>query len=204
MTIAAGEFPAQDLIEGNGRIDHVLWRGPGFHTLASTIVFSQELNGVWMSDHYGVLTTLEVDPIGGGNGPMPSMIPNPVYDRDDGGRASRLIRVSDQWLRCAAPASEELLGTEANASETFTHSCELPAMDLVSHEKGVTFLNESTSKISIRVRPKFTTLGRVWARQTVSLDPGHAAAYFFDPDAEYEFGVRGGGKAAFGGFKSDQ
>ena len=60
MQIAAGEFPVQDLITGNERIDYLLMHGPGMSTLASTLMFTAPRRGIWMSDHYGVLSTIAV------------------------------------------------------------------------------------------------------------------------------------------------
>jgi endonuclease/exonuclease/phosphatase family metal-dependent hydrolase len=56
-TIAAGLVPSQAADKGSERVDYVFSRGSILKPLASTLVFTTPLDGVWMSDHYGIFTT---------------------------------------------------------------------------------------------------------------------------------------------------
>jgi hypothetical protein len=93
LTIGAGQLPAQDALEKNERIDYIYARGPRLKTLASTVMFTKPYGGFWMSDHYGVLTTLSIDGTG-----APGDAPNPTTDTENGGAPGRakVVKFGDE------------------------------------------------------------------------------------------------------------
>lgn len=196
MTIASGQFPAQDTPAQNERIDYLFMHGPEMQTLASTLTFTAPVNGVWMSDHFGVFSTIAV---GKDSGTVPGEYPNPLRDRDNPGRLGEIIHVTDEMLYCYLDSEKQL-----PSSESGLKNCELPWLDDVSAEHGITFINESSYKILIRVRPVLKGQGQVWARQRTDLDIGHVASFFFDPGLlNYTFGIKSDLGAVYGSLRSD-
>ena len=72
--LGSGQLPAQNIIGTDHRIDYIFAKGPTHKTLASTLMFTHPFQQVFMSDHYGVLSTVAF----GGD---PSVTaPNPLND----------------------------------------------------------------------------------------------------------------------------
>ena len=172
MTIAPGLFPVQDQVTPRNRIDFVLTRGPEMQTLASTLVFTTPRRGIWMSDHSGLLSTIAV---GAPSDPAP--VPNPLSDRENMGVQGKVLHVTDDLLLCkdleaGTALAAETLATETLASQSKMSACDMPSLGLVSWEHGLTFINDSHYNVTIRIRPRFGSGGRVWARSHDVLGPG--------------------------------
>jgi hypothetical protein len=163
LTIAPGQFPAQDTITPSEWIDYIWARGPNVTTLASTLTFTAPLDGVWMSDHYGVTSIVSV-----GDGPAASPVPNPIIDRPDAGPDSQIVHVTNELMSCDTPECIHELGDMQ-----------------VTAEKGMTFINDSGTSL----RVECDSQGWVWPRNYAELDPGQAAAFFFTPGYDYKFVV---------------
>ena len=76
--LGAGQLPAQDTMGANNRIDYIFARGPSHKTLASTIVFTHPFEKIFMSDHYGVLSTIAF----GEDSLSSTVVPNPLNDSE--------------------------------------------------------------------------------------------------------------------------
>ena len=161
MSISPAQFPKQATIGGNERIDYLLTRGPEIRTLASTMVFTQPLHDVWMSDHMGVMSTLAV-----GDVATEGSYPNPIRDSENIEK-SLVIHLNHDNLFCENAADCTVI---------------LPDSD-ISSSMGITFINETKGYI----RLKITGTGHIWNQDHTILAPKEATAFYFDPHSTYEF-----------------
>ncbi len=165
ITIGAGLFPVQDEIEGNNRIDYILAKGPAIQTLAATRIFTKPIDDLWMSDHYGLMSTFAINGVPDGT-KLP--YPNPEQDRDELEGLSSIVHVSDDNFSC----------DEEGCTHTLRNQ-------MVSAERGITLFNETDHKIKIRISGD----GTIWPKTSVTLSPGKVTAFFFQRSHEYQFEV---------------
>jgi hypothetical protein len=163
MTLGPGQFPAQDAAGPGTRIDYVWARGPGISTLASTLTFTAPVNGVWMSDHYGVTSWISVGD--DASAPPP---PNAIVDSQDPPGPTTVLNVTDELMSCDTPHCIH----------------DLPDQQ-VSAARGVTVTNGS--KTSLRV--ECDSPAHVYPRNWADLDPGQTASFFYTPGADYSIVV---------------
>lgn len=158
VTIGPGQFPAQNDINGNEHIDYVMMRSKNYTPLASTLIFTEPYNGVWMSDHAGVMSTFL---LGKNEGPLPQ-VPNPVRDAVRPSEASQIVEITDDTLVCDADGCQH----------------EMPELK-ASTASGLTFINHSHRKVHVTV----TGDARIWPRNFEALPPGKSTAFFFEEGA---------------------
>ncbi len=162
MTISPGLFPKQATLSPDHRIDYIFALGPKIKTLASTVVFNQPENHVWMSDHYGVLSTIAV----GGNAPAGVKYPNPMRDVVRGDH-SLVIHLNDTNLTCDQ-----------------VEKCTTQFPDaVISAAKGITFINDTGKKVKVTVNGK----GHVWPRKYTTLKKTEATTFYFSPGETHRF-----------------
>jgi hypothetical protein len=155
MTLAPNQVPAQSAIEGDLRIDYILAKGDEIQTKASTIVFTEPLNGVWMSDHYGIESTIELGPT------SEALLPNEITDRTHSIPQSRVVEITDHNLFCDSEGCRhQLADLDVNAAS------------------GITFLNHTHKALEITLKSD----GRVWPGKFALPRSGRVTAFFFDPD----------------------
>jgi hypothetical protein len=169
MTIAPGQFPAQSDMGGDDRIDYIAARGPSVKTLASTIVFTHPYNGFWMSDHYGVLSTVAIDE------PNAAPVANPLTDSDGQTPApTTVLEITDETFR---PCHKRI-------------DCEIKLpKQVVGGYKGFALVNKSSDSISAKI-----TRGDkrdVLPARSTSLNAGQASAFYFAKSGEYRIRVIG-------------
>jgi hypothetical protein len=164
LTVASNQFPSQDTIDGDLRIDYILSRGKGMTPLASTIGFTEPLNGVWMSDHFGVMSSFALGESLQGELPV---LDNPDHDRTHSISKTRVIEITDQDLYCTSKGCSHSLG----------------ALD-VSTLTGVTFINRTKRLLEVDLSGK----GKIWPTPFAFLKPDRVAAFFFDvKNSTYSF-----------------
>ncbi len=171
MTIAPGLFPKQDESAGNERIDYVFAKGSDLKTLASTVVFTKTERSLWMSDHYGVFSTLAI----GAYDPSVSY-PNPLRDSPDSDQhPSLVVHLNDQNLACDSDEDQD--------HDDCTHF--LPDAE-VSASHGITFINDTKKAVKI----SFSGTASVLARSHDRLAAGKRTTFYFEPKGEYSFSAR--------------
>ncbi|MBI3555300.1 MAG: endonuclease/exonuclease/phosphatase family protein [Deltaproteobacteria bacterium] len=165
INLGAGMLPTQDTIGTNGRIDYVFARGNRIRVLASTVMFTHPYNGFWMSDHYGVLTTLALDDA------QVAAPPNPLTDSDDVVPAlTKVLEVTDSHF---APCEKEI-----------DCDLELPAQGLIAM-RGIAVVNKSGDKIHVKISGP----ARALPSPSSSLDAGHASSFVFTQPGNYDLVV---------------
>ncbi len=162
MTIAPGLFPAQATLGGNDRIDYIFTLGQNTHTLASTVAFTHTLNDLWMSDHYGVVSSIVV----GGDAPASTIFPNPTRDSVTDEHAL-VIHLTDENLTC---------------DQVSKCTTEFPDSE-ISAAKGITFINDTSHKVRITINGS----GQVWPRNHDVIKKNQATAFYFTPGEEHSF-----------------
>ena len=165
MTIAPGLFPKQAEIGPANRIDYVLASGPQIKTLASTMIFTNTINDIWMSDHSGLFSTIVV----GGDAPAGASYPNPIRDLSPPSTPTWIINLNKDSMKCSAPL--KCVQTLPNRA--------------VSAALGVTFTNQTAYLMHI----KWSGSGQVWARPEDTLGKGESTTFYFDPNIHYTFTV---------------
>ena len=164
MSIAPNQVPAQNVIEGDNRIDYILSHGPGMKVLASSIAFTETLNGVWMSDHFGMKSTFVLGETDAASTPV---VANPYRDRTRSFPPSRVIEVTPDQLFCNRSGCSHSMGPLETPSAT-----------------GVTFINSTKHMIHVDIEGT----GRVWPSNFAFVGPGKVAAFFFDEGSgQYSF-----------------
>ena len=89
--LGSGQLPAQNTMGVDRRIDFIFAKGPTHKTLASTLMFTHPFHQIFMSDHYGVLSTIAFggDPSAVASNPLndsvglPPEAPTLVFDVTD-------------------------------------------------------------------------------------------------------------------------
>ena len=160
MTIAPGQLPAQNTESGNDRIDFIIAKSPKVTTLASSLIFTERMNGIWMSDHFGVMSTVllgDSTTPPSGTPPIPP-VPNPVRDRKQTGEPSQVIEVTDQNFNC----------DQAGCAH------ELPQIN-ASSDTGVTFVNHTSHRFRIDI----TGDKDIFPREYTLVLKGKVASFYF-------------------------
>lgn len=164
FTIASGLVPSQTDDKVSLRDDYVFVHSPTLKPLASTLVFTQPLGGVWMSDHYGNYTVL-----GEAGTPTP---PNPSHDAEvfpD----TQIVSITTPLFLCA----EDFEGPPCQGTI---------AAATVEGARGVTFENNSDFYVDIEVQGP----GVIFAIPTAGLSPGDRTAVTFNTPGEFTYTVR--------------
>jgi len=167
MTIAPGQLPAQNEESGNDRIDYIIAKSPKATVLASTLIFTERQNGIWMSDHFGVMSTILL----GDTATTPSAVsvPNPVRDRSQPGELSQVIEVTDQNFHCDQDGCAH----------------ELPQIN-ASSDTGVTFVNHTSHRFRIEIDGDTD----IFPREYTLVLKGKVASFYFAKGAHpYRFTV---------------
>jgi endonuclease/exonuclease/phosphatase family metal-dependent hydrolase len=168
MQLAGDLFPSQSDESHSRRIDHVYTMGDELKTLASTMVFTAPLEGVWMSDHYGLLATIGV------NGEMPSSIPNPARDHEGELLPTHMLELTPKMFQCDGPSIDRRCGSRLSPFYVVG-----PRGLTIVNVKGVGFL-----------KVQFRGPGDVFASSHASLDNGERASFVFSKDGNYSFVAR--------------
>jgi hypothetical protein len=170
LTLGAGQFPDQSDPGPDHRIDYVLARGPDTHVLASTVYFTRPYGGFWMSDHYGVLSTLVI----GRDPGVP--VPNPLTDTPGDSPSteppapSQVIEVTDKdFSSCAKGAT-----------------CDFTPSPLAVGPRGFALVNKSSRDVEVSI----WGTGRGFPRKGSKLKPGQASAFVFRKPGPYIATIR--------------
>jgi hypothetical protein len=165
MDLGAGQLPSQNTIGGDGRIDFVFAHGPKVKTLASTVVFTHPINRFWMSDHYGVFSTIQF----GDDDPPP--VANPVTDSDDlpAPDNTRVLEIGD---RDFDPCSDQV-------------DCELSLPEQEVGSKGFAIVNRSSDTIMAEIDGPMTAL----PSRNTRLDTDHASSFVFIIPGDYTLSI---------------
>ncbi|MGZ3689351.1 MAG: endonuclease/exonuclease/phosphatase family protein, partial [Bdellovibrionota bacterium] len=164
IVIGAGQYPPQnDANSANcEQIDFVLLRGAG-KTLASTLIFTAPVDKIWMSDHYGVFSTIAFD----GVQPSPPL-PNPERDSPIL-PPTALLSISPRVLACE-----------------FDDGCSKLLADLNAHEpKGFTVRND----VAINLRIQVYGPGRIMSYSSVDLKPGEISGFAFTEPGDFRYRI---------------
>ncbi len=161
MTVAPGLIPKQAKLGTNDRIDYVFAKGPLVTSLASTIIFNEPIENQWMSDHFGVLSTIAF----GGVPASGQDYPNPLREEVHPDTFSLNLHLS---------------------RESFSQANPDHILQAVSASRGVTFVNDSPWRLKIN----WTGSGLVWASNHVKLKKHEASAFYFDPNETYRFTIK--------------
>ncbi|MBI3555895.1 MAG: endonuclease/exonuclease/phosphatase family protein [Deltaproteobacteria bacterium] len=167
MELGGYLFPDQAGENSSGRIDHLYALGRGISPLASTIVFNLPINGVWMSDHYGLLTTYNT------GGPA-SPVSNPA--RDFGGfiLPTHIQDIRAQNFYCGGPS----IGRSCHNSL---------APYYVVGPKGLTIHNvKGAGLLDVRIDGP----GIVYPYNRAQLDSNQRASFVFAKDGDYTYQVK--------------
>ncbi len=155
IEIGAGQFPTMDKKGTPGRIDLIFSKSPQQKVLASTIQFTVPYKGVWMSNHYGLFSTVSF-----GSGENPSgQYPNPVRDYE-GPTLSPVIMTVDE------------------------KSFENRELSLPSSEvgpRGFVVVNSSPWSLKVNLRGP----GPIFTRSYVTLAPSRMSAFAFYSSGNY-------------------
>lgn len=167
MTLGANQFPVQSDISADARNDYIFARGPKVHVLSSTVLFTHPYGGFWMSDHYGVLTTLAI----GGDDPPP--IPNPLSDDSTPSAVDRtkVLEVHEEDLDSCGVGAD----------------CVLNGSPLLVGMRGFTLVNKSSKRIHAEIRGA----GSVLPSNETDLGTGNASAFVLMEPGEYELRIHG-------------
>jgi hypothetical protein len=158
MTIAPGQLPAQNTESGDDRIDYILMKSPKATVLASTLIFTETVNNIWMSDHSGVMSTVLL----GDDAGTPPSVPNPVRDRKTVGEPSQIIEITDKNLNCDQDGCQH----------------ELPQINAAS-ATGVTFVNHSSKSVRVEI----DGAAQIFPRNYSLILKDKVASYFFEKGA---------------------
>ena len=171
FTIAAGLFPSQVDESTSFRNDYIFSHSPSFKALASTLVFTTPYDGVWMSDHYGLMTVFGDESL-----PKP---PNPVHDTEGTVPDTRIVKVSTDQFLCSDPWN--------NAGNPEGAACANEiAPVVVNGPRGVTIENRSDFYFEIEIDGP----GVILATRTAALNPGEQVAFTFNTPGEFTYSIR--------------
>jgi endonuclease/exonuclease/phosphatase family metal-dependent hydrolase len=165
FAIGAGMFPSQNDPGSRacGKIDYIFAHGPDHRTLASTVTFTSPTEGLWMSDHYGVLSTIAFD------GDRPATLPaNPARDSAPL-PATALLEITPKLLRCA-----------------WDDGCSkmLPERDAYT-AKGLTVVNSAALTMRVGIYgPR-----AIVPYSNVALKTGEGASFSFLEPGEYRYRI---------------
>ena len=166
FTIGANQFPDQSDQDIDERIDYIFTRGPGLRAVASTLTFNQPTDGIWMSDHYGVFTTLAL------NGFAAENNPNPLRDAPDSDPAASVWNVGDAIFACDPDAASK--------------PCRQPLPDIsVRNGRGLAVQNGSSQGIEFHIKGK----GIISTSPDADLDPKTQGAFTFSADGDYQYTI---------------
>jgi len=164
MTIAPGQYPAQNKPGTNDRIDYIFARGPTVQTLSSTITFTNTLSGIWMSDHYGVFSTISL-----GSRLQLGGVPNPIQDNPVDSNSSYYLGLKNTDFNCAGK-DECWSGLAAVQGSAM---------------KGLTIFNDGSHSIKIQISGK----GQIFPTNNTKLEPGEITSFFFEPGKHYQYNI---------------
>jgi endonuclease/exonuclease/phosphatase family metal-dependent hydrolase len=167
LTLGSNQFPAQNTYTPDVKIDYIFGRGPDFGTLASTLVFTHPYSGFWMSDHFGVLSTVT---IGQDSGPP---VPNPLNDGAPDTN-TQLVEVTDAEF----------------ASCKKGQVCSVSGATLAVGARGLTVVNNATGDVSVTVKGT----AAIWPTATAKLEVGQIASFVFPQGGTFEARLKGKGR----------
>ena len=168
-TIGAELVPNQADETNSDRFDYIFSHGPGLKAVSSTLIFTAPYRGVWMSDHYGV-----VSEFGDESAPV---ISGPVHDHEEPISPPQILRLNTDHFLCSDPwGSNESPDGCLTTVEALT----------VDGPRGVTLVNRSDFYVEV----EFSGPGDVFTSPHAPLNPGESAAFAFDRPGEYTFTVK--------------
>lgn len=164
FTVAPGQFPSQSGDEDAVRIDYIFSHSPTFTPVSSTLTFTAPLQGVWMSDHYGVTSVLS---------PTPDLVvPNPTHDSPD--------TIPPAVIQ---PITAEMIdGVPYGGTPD-----ELPNLT-VNGSRGIVIENKSNRHFDVWVNGP----GYIYTNHLGSLDPGERASFTFALPGDYTYIIQTG------------
>lgn len=168
-TIGVRQFPDQSTIDGDNRIDYVFTRGDGIQVLAETDVLTGPFDGVWMSDHFGLLATLSV------NGTMTNPVANPIRDTQDIDKPE-ILNLTEKLLDCDSI------------------DCLAPLLELtVRGPHGFVVFNNTHHDAHFQIQGP----GFIFPSSEVTLDEGHVGSFSILQDGIYSVSIEGSGRRLF-------
>jgi endonuclease/exonuclease/phosphatase family metal-dependent hydrolase len=167
FTIAYGQFPSQTDEVLDERLDYIFVHSPTLKPVASTMVFTAPYGRVWMSDHYGILTTLS-------DTTDNTAMPNPVHDVSTPIADSVIIPISSEEFDC-------------KSSDPIDPGCDLAlGTQTVEGPRGATFRNTSDFYITLTVNGP----GHIFTAPIATLNPGDATTFMFDTPGDFTYSVQ--------------
>lgn len=165
-TVGAGLVPNQADETDSARYDYIFSHGPGLKPLSSTLIFTVPYGGIWMSDHYGVVSTFgdESDPVVGG----------PVHDPDNPIAATQLLNLGNDPFLC----SDSWEQNQDCASDLGSVTVDGP--------RGFTVQNRSDFYVEVEI----TGPGHILTNPEAPLNPGEAASFSFTEEGDYRYTIR--------------
>jgi len=168
-TMGAGQVPSQNSVQPSQRIDFLFSKSPSLKPIASTLVFTEPHQGVWMSDHYGIFTQLSADAADAVS------VPNPIHDTEAPLPLPQILTLTTDQFLCA-----NLEGTNHQGCETT-----LPQVQVTS-PSGFVISNNSDFYVEV----KFDGPGEVLTSNVAGLNPGDTNAFTFSLPGTYSFSVQ--------------
>ena len=165
FTIGPGQFPSQNGDSASLRDDYVWVHGPSLTTLASTLMFTSPYNGVWMSDHYGVMTVL--------GSPGSAQPPNPSHDARELIPDTQTVQVTTDPFDCGWIEDSEGCTRELDPVT-------------VAGPRGITIENRSDFYFDVAINGP----GVIFSAPTAGLNPGEHAAFTFNTPGVFNYTIR--------------
>jgi hypothetical protein len=168
MQLGGDLIPEQNAENGSARIDHVYSFGERLRPLATTLVFTNPFDGVWMSDHYGLLSTFAV------SDEQPTHVPNPARDHDGSILPTHVLDVTQAMFYCDGPSIGHTCGSVLKPF-------------YVVGPKGLTLHNvPGAGLLDVRM---IRGSGPAFATQHATLDSDERVSFVFSKDGDYTFRI---------------
>jgi endonuclease/exonuclease/phosphatase family metal-dependent hydrolase len=171
FSIGAGLFPSQNDEDDALRIDYIFSHGPSLVPIASTITFTAPLNGMWMSDHYGVTSVFA----GRNSNALiqnnsNALVQNAAHDSEDTIPTATIQTITADMLNCShiGICFKTLKAISAQGA------------------RGVVIANRGAKKFYITVKGP----GNIFSKNSVWLNPGEQAAFTFGSIGNYNYNIK--------------
>ena len=166
FTIGANQFPDQSDETISERIDYIFAKGVGQKTLASTLTFTSPQSGIWMSDHYGLVSVIGMGGTPEGDYPNPTRdFMNPIAD-------ATVLKADDTLFGCNPDDRSKPC------------SVALPEIEVTS-VRGLALLNQSKQGLEFHIRGP----GKIYTDKDADLDSGDVAAFTFSTPGDFKYTI---------------
>jgi endonuclease/exonuclease/phosphatase family metal-dependent hydrolase len=170
MNMGANQLPAQNTVSPDERIDYIFAHGPEVKVLATTQVFTRPANHMWMSDHFGLVTYIQ---LGTPTTPSPQP-PNPLTDSDE------LPPLAQEALLEVGDADLSACDHSQNPVEC-VNWLKPDSVDI----NGFTLMDTSSRSIHVSISGP----GDVWPASSVDLPSSDGASFVFTAAGDYQVSV---------------